>query len=63
MAFATQVLAAGAWNDTMLQGKFWASRRGLQIDQVQMNVDGGSISLGHPVCCIGNGSYCTSSTP
>src|SRR4029077_8227728 len=55
-AFATQVLGClAAWNDE----KFCREILGLdgaagQIDQSKMNVDGGAISLGHPVGCSGN---------
>ncbi len=55
-AFATQVLGClAAWNDD----KFCKEILGLdgaagQIDQTKMNVDGGAISLGHPVGCSGN---------
>ena len=55
-AFATQVLGClAAWNDE----KFCREILGLDgaagaIDQSKMNVDGGAISLGHPVGCSGN---------
>ena len=55
-AFATQVLGClAAWNDE----KFCKEILGLdgaagQIDQTKLNVDGGAISLGHPVGCSGN---------
>src|SRR4249919_2329938 len=55
-AFATQVLGClAAWNDE----KFCTGILGLDgaagvIDQTKMNVDGGAISLGHPVGCSGN---------
>ena len=55
-AFATQVLGClAAWNDD----KFCREILGLegaagQIDQAKLNVDGGAISLGHPVGCSGN---------
>jgi acetyl-CoA C-acetyltransferase len=55
-AFATQVLGClAAWNDE----KFCKAILGLDgaagsIDQSKMNVDGGAISLGHPVGCSGN---------
>ena len=55
-AFATQVLGClAAWNHE----KFCKEILGLdgaagQIDQARMNVDGGAISLGHPVGCSGN---------
>src|SRR6188472_828593 len=55
-AFATQVLGClAAWNDE----KFCKEILGLdgaagQIDQTKLNVDGGAISLGHPVGCGGN---------
>ena len=55
-AFATQVLGClAAWNDE----KFCKEILGLDgtagaIDQTRMNVDGGAISLGHPVGCSGN---------
>ena len=55
-AFATQVLGClAAWNDE----KFCKEVLGLDgaagaIDQTRMNVDGGAISLGHPVGCSGN---------
>jgi acetyl-CoA C-acetyltransferase len=55
-AFATQVLGClAAWNDE----KFCREILGLDgaagaIDQTKMNVDGGAISLGHPVGCSGN---------
>src|ERR1700743_21651 len=55
-AFATQVLGClAAWNDD----KFCREILGLegaagQIDPANLNVDGGAISLGHPVGCSGN---------
>src|SRR6202047_1554877 len=55
-AFATQVLGClAAWNDE----KFCREVLGLDgpagpIDQTKLNVDGGAISLGHPVGCSGN---------
>jgi acetyl-CoA C-acetyltransferase len=55
-AFATQVLGClAAWNDE----KFCREILGLdgaagQIDRAKLNVDGGAISLGHPVGCSGN---------
>jgi acetyl-CoA C-acetyltransferase len=55
-AFATQVLGClAAWKDE----KFCKEILGLDgaagdIDQTKMNVDGGAISLGHPVGCSGN---------
>src|ERR1700757_1376547 len=55
-AFATQVLGClAAWNDE----KFCKEILGLdgaagQIDQAKLNVDGGAISLGHPVGTSGN---------
>jgi acetyl-CoA C-acetyltransferase len=55
-AFATQVLGClAAWNDD----KFCREILGLdgaagQIDPAKLNVDGGAISLGHPVGCSGN---------
>src|ERR1700728_2242332 len=55
-AFATQVLGClAAWNDD----KFCREILGLegaagQIDHAKLNVDGGAISLGHPVGCSGN---------
>ena len=55
-AFATQVLGClAAWNDD----KFCREVLGLdgaagQLDQSRLNVDGGAISLGHPVGCSGN---------
>jgi acetyl-CoA C-acetyltransferase len=55
-AFATQVLGClAAWNDE----KFCKEILGLdtaagQIDQSRLNVDGGAISLGHPVGTSGN---------
>lgn len=55
-AFATQVLGClAAWNDE----KFCREVLGLedaagQIDQARLNVDGGAISLGHPVGTSGN---------
>jgi acetyl-CoA C-acetyltransferase len=55
-AFATQVLGClAAWNDE----KFCREILGLdgpagQIDHTRLNVDGGAISLGHPVGCSGN---------
>ena len=55
-AFATQVLGClAAWNDE----RFCCEILGLdgaagQIDQTKLNVDGGAISLGHPVGCSGN---------
>jgi acetyl-CoA C-acetyltransferase len=55
-AFATQVLGClAAWNDE----KFCREILGLdgaagQIDRAKLNVDGGAISLGHPVGTSGN---------
>src|SRR5258708_28923140 len=55
-AFATQVLGClAAWNDE----KFCREILGLDgaagaIDPTKLNVDGGAISLGHPVGCSGN---------
>ncbi len=55
-AFATQVLAClAAWNDE----KFCREVLGFEgaggmIDRTKLNVDGGAISLGHPVGCSGN---------
>src|SRR5882724_11992852 len=55
-AFATQVLGClAAWNDE----KFCKEILGLdgaagQLDQTKLNVDGGAVSLGHPVGCSGN---------
>jgi len=55
-AFATQVLGClAAWND----GKFCKEVLGLdgaagEIDRARLNVDGGAISLGHPVGTSGN---------
>jgi len=55
-AFATQVLGClAAWNDE----KFCKEVLGLdgaagQIDRAKLNVDGGAISLGHPVGTSGN---------
>lgn len=55
-AFATQVLGClAAWNDD----KFCREVLGLdgaagQIDRTRLNVDGGAISLGHPVGTSGN---------
>src|SRR6202012_3743401 len=55
-AFATQVLGClAAWNDE----KFCKEILGLdgaagEIDQARLNVDGGAISLGHPVGTSGN---------
>src|SRR6195256_2659960 len=55
-AFATQVLGClAAWKDE----KFCREILGLdgaagQIDRAKLNVDGGGISLGHPVGCSGN---------
>ena len=55
-AFASQLLAClAAWNDD----KFCREILGLngaagQIDQSKLNVDGGAISLGHPVGTSGN---------
>jgi acetyl-CoA C-acetyltransferase len=55
-AFATQVLGClAAWNDE----KFCKEILGLdgaagELDQSKLNVDGGAISLGHPVGCSGN---------
>jgi acetyl-CoA C-acetyltransferase len=55
-AFATQVLGClAAWNDD----KFCREILGLegaagQIDHARLNVDGGAISLGHPVGTSGN---------
>src|SRR4029450_5320736 len=54
--FATQVLGClAAWNDE----KFCKEILGLdgaagELDQARLNVDGGAISLGHPVGCSGN---------
>ena len=54
--FATQVLGClAAWNDE----KFCKEILGLdgaagELDQSKLNVDGGAISLGHPVGCSGN---------
>src|ERR1700745_1584107 len=54
--FPTKVLGClSAWNDE----KFCKEILGLtgaagQIDQTKLNVDGGAISLGHPVGCSGN---------
>jgi acetyl-CoA C-acetyltransferase len=55
-AFAAQVLAClAAWNDE----KFCREILGLdgaagEIDRARLNVDGGAISLGHPVGTSGN---------
>ena len=55
-AFATQVLGClAAWNDE----KFCKEILGLdgaagELDQSKLNVDGGAVSLGHPVGCSGN---------
>src|ERR1700752_4742244 len=55
-AFATPVLGClAAWDDE----KFCREILGLegaagQIDRTKLNVDGGAISLGHPVGCSGN---------
>ncbi|WP_298254038.1 acetyl-CoA C-acetyltransferase [Bradyrhizobium sp.] len=55
-AFATQVLGClAAWND----GEFCREVLGLdgaagRLDQSRLNVDGGAISLGHPVGTSGN---------
>ncbi len=55
-AFATQVLGClAAWADD----KFCREILGLdgaagEIDRARLNVDGGAISLGHPVGCSGN---------
>lgn len=55
-AFASQLLAClAAWNDD----KFCREVLGLdgaagQLDQTKLNVDGGAISLGHPVGTSGN---------
>jgi acetyl-CoA C-acetyltransferase len=55
-AFAAQVLGClAAWNDE----KFCREILGLDgaagpIDHARLNVDGGAISLGHPVGCSGN---------
>src|SRR6476619_3521740 len=55
-AFATQVLdCLAAWNDE----KFCKEILGLdraagELDRSKLNVDGGAISLGHPVGCSGN---------
>jgi len=55
-AFATQVLGClAAWNDE----QFCRDILGLdgaagQLDHARLNVDGGAISLGHPVGCSGN---------
>jgi len=55
-AFATQVLGClAAWNDE----KFCREILGLdgaagQVDPAKLNVDGGAISLGHPVGTSGN---------
>jgi acetyl-CoA C-acetyltransferase len=55
-AFATQVLGClAAWNDD----KFCREILRLdgaagEVDRTRLNVDGGAISLGHPVGCSGN---------
>jgi acetyl-CoA C-acetyltransferase len=55
-AFATQVLGClAAWNDD----KFCREVLGVggamgEIDRAKLNVDGGAISLGHPVGTSGN---------
>lgn len=55
-AFATQVLGClAAWNDeTFCREVLGLDGAAGQIDQTRLNVDGGAISLGHPVGTSGN---------
>ena len=55
-AFATQVLGClAAWNDEKFCKEILALDGAAgPIDQARLNVDGGAISLGHPVGCSGN---------
>jgi acetyl-CoA C-acetyltransferase len=55
-AFATQVLGClAAWNDeTFCKEILGLPGAAGQIDQSKLNVDGGAISLGHPVGTSGN---------
>jgi acetyl-CoA C-acetyltransferase len=55
-AFATQVLGClAAWNDeTFCKEVLGLDGAAGQIDQTRLNVDGGAISLGHPVGTSGN---------
>lgn len=54
-AFATQVLAClAAWNDSKYCREELHSRSALgELDQERLNVDGGGVSLGHPVGASG----------
>jgi acetyl-CoA C-acetyltransferase len=55
-AFATQVLGRlAAWNDdTFCREILGLDGAAGEIDRAKLNVDGGAISLGHPVGCSGN---------
>ncbi len=55
-AFATQVLGClAAWNDdTFCREVLGLAGAAGEIDRARLNVDGGAISLGHPVGCSGN---------
>jgi acetyl-CoA C-acetyltransferase len=55
-AFATQVLGClAAWkDDKFCRGILGLDGAGGEIDRAKLNVDGGAISLGHPVGCSGN---------
>jgi len=55
-AFATQVLGClAAWNDDRFCREILRLDGAAgQIDPAKLNVDGGAISLGHPVGCSGN---------
>ena len=55
-AFATQVLGClAAWNDdTFCREILGLEAAAGEIDRSKLNVDGGAISLGHPVGCSGN---------
>jgi acetyl-CoA C-acetyltransferase len=55
-AFATQVLGClAAWNDdTFCREILGLDGPAGEIDRARLNVDGGAISLGHPVGCSGN---------
>ncbi len=55
-AFATQVLGClAAWNDeTFCKEVLGLDRTAGEIDRSKLNVDGGAISLGHPVGTSGN---------
>ena len=55
-AFATQVLGClAAWNDdTFCRGVLGLDGAAGEIDRAKLNVDGGAISLGHPVGTSGN---------